>query len=44
LKPTSATRDFWTEWRDRSPQADEIQEAIETLRRQSRVNSEDVGC
>ena len=41
LKPASATRDFWTEWRERSPQADAIQEAIETLRRQSRVNSED---
>ena len=41
LKPASATRDFWTEWRERSPRADAIQEAIETLRRQSRVNSED---
>ena len=40
LKPASATRDFWTEWRERTPQADAIQEAIETLRRQSRVSSQ----
>lgn len=40
LKPASATRDFWTEWRERAPQAKAIQEAIETLRRQSRAISE----
>lgn len=44
LKPASATRDFWTEWRERTPQADAIQEAIETLRRQSRTNSENGDC
>ena len=43
LKPASATRDFWTEWQERSPQPDAIQKAIETLRRQSRVTSEDEG-
>ena len=40
LKPASATRDFWTEWRERKPRADAIQEAIETLRRQSRANTD----
>ena len=40
LKPASATRDFWTEWRERTPNAEAIQDAIETLRRQSRVNPE----
>ena len=40
LKPASATRDFWTEWRERTPRADAIQEAIETLRRQSRASAD----
>ena len=40
LKPASATRDFWTEWRERAPRGDAIQEAIETLRRQSRANTD----
>ncbi len=44
LKPASATRDFWTEWRERTPKEKAIQDAIETLRRQSRLNSQDGGC
>ena len=40
LKPASATRDFWKEWRERTPEVNAIQEAIETLRRQSRANAE----
>lgn len=41
LKPESATRDFWTEWRERTPQEAAIKEAIETLRRQSRTAQDD---
>ena len=44
LKPASATRDFWTEWREQTPKAGAIRDAIETLRRQSRVNLEVGGC
>ena len=40
LKPASATRDFWTEWRELTPEENAIREAIETLRRQSRANTD----
>ena len=36
IKPTSATRDFWTEWGQMQPDSDGIKEAVEVLRRQTR--------
>jgi DNA helicase HerA-like ATPase len=37
LKPSSATRDFWTEWGSKQPSPDAIVEAVEVLRRQTRA-------
>jgi DNA helicase HerA-like ATPase len=36
IHPRSGTRDFWTEWGSRAPDADSVKEAVETLRRQTR--------
>jgi hypothetical protein len=36
IPPLSATREFWKEWGEREPQSSAIQNAVETLRRQSR--------
>jgi DNA helicase HerA-like ATPase len=38
IQPTSGTRDFWKEWGSQRPDAKAITEAVETLRRQTRVN------
>ncbi|MGB2590655.1 MAG: ATP-binding protein [Candidatus Acidiferrum sp.] len=40
IKPASVTRDFWTEWAVNAPDAKAIQEAVETLRRQTRPGEE----
>lgn len=40
IKPASVTRDFWTEWAANAPDAKAIQEAVETLRRQTRPDGE----
>lgn len=40
IKPASVTRDFWTEWGANAPDAKAIQEAVETLRRQTRSGEE----
>ncbi len=37
VQPTSGTRDFWREWRDREPDAAAITAAVEALRRQTRL-------
>lgn len=37
IKPMSGTRDFWREWGTEEPNAAAIAEAVETLRRQTRV-------
>ncbi|MFQ5839850.1 MAG: ATP-binding protein, partial [Candidatus Methylomirabilales bacterium] len=39
IEPLSATRDFWTEWGERAPDASAVTDAVETLRRQSRSSS-----
>jgi len=39
VKPSSATRNFWTEWGSRAPDSSAIKEAVETLRRQTRINN-----
>jgi len=36
VHPKSGTRDFWREWGNRKPSREAIQEAVETLRRQTR--------
>lgn len=36
IAPTSGTKDFWREWRDRQPDAMAIAAAVEALRRQTR--------
>ena len=36
VKPTSATRDFWTEWQEKQPNEASIAEAVANLRRQGR--------
>ena len=36
IAPLSATRDFWKEWGEKSPDSKAIAAAVETLRRQSR--------
>lgn len=36
IKPDSATREFWKEWREKTPDADSIAEAVENLRKQTR--------
>lgn len=36
IKPDSATKKFWTEWSNTSPNVDAIKLAVETLRKQSR--------
>ncbi|QEH35628.1 AAA-like domain protein [Aquisphaera giovannonii] len=38
IHPSSGTRQFWKEWNTCKPNADLIAEAVETLRRQTRVN------
>jgi hypothetical protein len=38
IPPLSATREFWKEWDEREPDKSAIEEAIETLRRQSRLS------
>jgi uncharacterized protein len=40
IRPASVTRDFWTEWATDAPDAKAIQEAVETLRRQTRLDGE----
>jgi hypothetical protein len=37
IKPMSGTRDFWKEWGTEEPDAEAIMEAVETLRRQTRI-------
>lgn len=37
IQPASATRDFWTEWGQTAPDVQAIKEAVETLRRQTRL-------
>ena len=37
IKPASITRDFWTEWGSKSPNAEAIVAAVETLRKQTRT-------
>ncbi len=39
LKPDSATREFWTEWGTREPNAQAIGNAVESLRSQTRPGS-----
>jgi DNA helicase HerA-like ATPase len=36
IPPASATRDFWLEWREKSPDESAILDAVETLRKQSK--------
>lgn len=36
ITPDSATRDFWSDWAEISPDEEAISEAVETLRRQTR--------
>lgn len=36
VRPASGTRDFWREWGNNAPDTSAIQEAVETLRRQTR--------
>jgi hypothetical protein len=36
IRPASATRDFWTEWGDRQPDASAVEGAVESFRRQVR--------
>lgn len=36
IKPSSATREFWTEWGTKNPDERAIKEAVETMRRQTR--------
>lgn len=38
IEPLSQTRDFWQEWGERAPNPDAVMNAIETVRRQSRVS------
>lgn len=38
IKPNSATRNFWTEWNQNPPSKEAIVTAVETLRRQTRVD------
>jgi hypothetical protein len=38
VRPASGTRDFWKEWGTDKPDADAISEAVETLRRQTRIH------
>lgn len=37
VPPASGTRDFWREWSEKEPDEAAIQEAVETLRRQTRL-------
>lgn len=37
IEPLSQTREFWTEWGERAPDASAVRAAVETLRRQSRA-------
>jgi hypothetical protein len=37
IPPLSATRDFWTEWGEKSPDIKAVLDAVETLRKQSRT-------
>jgi Helicase HerA, central domain len=41
VKPTSATRDFWLEWRTNAPNVAAISDAVETLRKQARPEDQD---
>ncbi|WP_027188322.1 ATP-binding protein [Desulfovibrio cuneatus] len=36
IEPASATRQFWTEWANRTPNEKAVEKAIETMRRQTR--------
>jgi len=38
IRPDSGTRDFWSDWVSKEPDAAAIAEAVETLRRQTRNN------
>ncbi len=40
IEPLSQTREFWTEWGEKAPDANAVIEAVETLRRQSRPKTE----
>jgi hypothetical protein len=40
VRPTSATRDFWTDWARMKPDPDAIVRAVEVLRRQTRTAAE----
>jgi hypothetical protein len=42
IKPDSATREFWKEWREKTPDADAITEAVENLRKQTRSSRKSV--
>lgn len=37
IPPDSSTKDFWSEWAEKSPDPQALSEAIETLRRQTRL-------
>ena len=37
IEPLSKTRNFWQEWGEKAPDTTAVQEAVETLRRQSRT-------
>lgn len=39
LQPASATRPFWTDWRESTAEPEAIEEAVEVLRRQTRVEA-----
>jgi hypothetical protein len=39
IPPLSATREFWQEWGEKSPDPSAVIAAVETLRRQSRTTA-----
>jgi hypothetical protein len=41
VKPTSATKEFWTEWSERPVDDDDVVSAVEALRKQSRMLKEE---
>ncbi|HEY9731920.1 MAG TPA: ATP-binding protein [Drouetiella sp.] len=44
IKPDSATREFWTEWTTNASTEGALTDAVESLRRQSRVGSDDASA
>jgi hypothetical protein len=40
IAPSSATKAFWTDWGSKAPSVDAIGQAVETLRRQTRIKEE----